>query len=115
MTCSDSGTPPPAAAAAPTRRRMSSRWAGPSGPASVTAGPAAGSAPGLDAGDGAAFAEPGVGLGFGGVFTVSRVLAVPLVVARALERNETVADVADGADQRLVLGAELGGQPPAGH
>src|SRR5690242_12396447 len=30
----------------------------------------------------------------------------------ALDRHEPVADVADGADQGLVLGAELGAQPP---
>ena len=32
--------------------------------------------------------------------------------AGALVGDEAVADVADGADQRLVLGAELGAQPP---
>src|SRR5690349_15958458 len=30
----------------------------------------------------------------------------------ALDRHEPVADVAHGADQGLVLGAELGAQPP---
>src|ERR1700761_72568 len=115
MACSDSGATPSAAAAAPVRAMICSRWAGLSGPASITAGPMNGSAAGLGPVD-AGFAEPGVVVVGSGVwFIVSRVLAVPMVVAAALERNETVADVAHGADQRLVFGAELGPQPPDVH
>ena len=39
-------------------------------------------------------------------------LAVPLVVASALERHEAVADVAHRPDQCFVLAAELGPEPP---
>src|SRR6201996_5093733 len=119
MACSDSGATPSASAASATSRSTWSRWAGLSELVSATAGPPAGSpagsAAGLGPGD-AGFAEPGVVVaGSGFWFIVSRVLAVPLVVADALERNETVADVAHGTDQRLVLGAELGPQPPDVH
>src|SRR6201992_1574102 len=113
MACSDSGATPSACAASATSRSTWSRWPGSRCPASVTgSGPVELAGP---AEPGVVAAEPGFVVGSGVVFIVSRVRAVRLVVADALERHETVADVTDGADQGLVLGAQLGPQPPDMH
>src|ERR1700761_9560686 len=113
MACSDSGATPSACAASATSRSTWSRWPGSRCPASVTgSGPVEVAGP---AEPGVVAAEPGFVVGAGVVFIVSPVRAVRLGVAGALERHETVADVTDGADQGLVLGAELGPQAPDVH
>src|SRR5258707_8741615 len=93
-----------------------SRRASVSGPDATAGPPSPAGGRGAEACCPGGVVEPGGVTGFGVVFIVSRVLlAVPLVVASTLERHEPVANIPHGADQRLVLGAELGPQSPDMH
>src|ERR1700689_4708931 len=98
MTCSDSGPTPSCSVAALTSPSTSCASAWVSFPRTVIAGAPAPGAPWLsDLGMSRARLDAGgaVVAGFG------------MAAVIALNRDEAVPDVADGADQGLVLGAEL--------
>src|SRR6202046_984104 len=103
MTCSESGPPPSSAAGSRTRASTA-----------LAAGPARGPLARIS-GRAWSCSEPAAGRsGRSGVGVCMAVLR-PAWASVGLCRDEPVPDVADRADQCLVLGAELGAQPAHMH